>query len=249
MKYASALTLGLAAAASASIAERDAGQYQNVITSITTAVDNLDSAVQDYSGGDKQPVMNASDALVKALDDGKTTIDGLANLSAGDAGPLTGDLTSLSAKSQTLTNDLKAKRGDVAKAGECDSVRSALGDINTSAQNLVEAAVSKIPKGLQSIASGFVSQFTNSFNQTQDFFSTANCQNGGGGGNNGASSAGSGGSSTASSSTASSSTASSATASATSSQTAASPSGTNAAGMLAPVWAMGAVMAVFAVYY
>lgn len=236
MRYASVLTLGLAAAASASIAERDAGPYKKVIESITTAVDNLDSVVQEYSGGDKQPVIDASDALVKALDDGRTTIDGLDNLSAGDAGPLTGDLTSLSAKSQTLTNDLKDKRGDVEKASECDAVRSALGDINTSAQKLVDAAVSKIPKGLQSIASGFVSQFTNGFKQTQDYFSTSNCKDGG---NNETSSAGSGGSSTASSSTASS----------TSSQTAASPSGTNAAGIVAPVWAMGAVMAVFAVYY
>ncbi|KAK8150178.1 hypothetical protein G3M48_003679 [Beauveria asiatica] len=244
MKYASVLTLGLAAAASASLAERDAEPYKKVIASITTAVDNLDSAVQDYSGGSKQPVMDASNALVKALDDGKTTIDGLDSLSAGDAGPLTGDLTSLSAKSQTLTNDLKDKRGDVEQAGECDAVRSALGDINTSAQKLVDAAVSKIPKGLQSIASGFVSQFTNGFKQTQEYFSTSNCQDGGGGGSNGTSSStgsgGSGGSSTASSLS---------TASSTSSQTAASPSGTNAAGMLAPVWAMGAVMGVFAVYY
>ncbi|TQV97822.1 hypothetical protein V2A60_006455 [Cordyceps javanica] len=239
MKYAAILSLGLAAtaAASASIVERDAAPYKKVVESITTAVDNLDSAVQKYSG-DKQPVIDASDALVKALDDGKTTIDGLGSLSAGDAGPLAGDLGTLSAKSQTLTDDLKGKRGDVERAGECDSVRKALGDINTSAQALVDTAVGKIPKGLQSLAQGFVSQFTDGFKETQDYFSTSNCQNGGGGGNATSSSTSSGGSKTSGS-----------TSSPTNSQAAATPSGSGAASLLAPVWPLGAALALLAVYF
>ncbi len=238
MKYATVLSLSLAAIASASIGERDSAPYKKVVESITSSVESLDSAVQSYNGNDKGPVIDASDALVKSLDDGKTTIDGLDNLSASDAGPLSGVLMTLSSKSQTLTDDLKSKRGDVEKASECDAVRKALGDINTSAQALVDAAVSKIPKGLQTLAQGFVSQFTNSFKDTQEYFSTSNCINGGGGGNGTSSSTGGSGSSTTAGSTTS----------PTSGQTTASPSGKSGAYMLAPVWGLGAVMALFAVY-
>lgn len=241
MKYGTVLSLTLAAITSASIGERDSAPYKKVVESITSSVESLDSAVQGYDGNDKTPVIDASDALVKSLDDGKTTIDGLDSLSASDAGPLSGSLTTLSSKSQTLTDDLKGKRGDVEKAGECDAVRKALGDINTSAQALVDAAVGKIPKGLQSLAQGFVSQFTNSFKETQDYFSTSNCVNGGGGGggsnSTSSSTGGSGSSSTAGSTT-----------SPTSGQTTASPSAKNGASGLAPVWGLGAVMALFAVY-
>lgn len=237
MKYGTVLSLTLAAMASASIGERDSAPYKKVVESITSSVESLDSAVQSYDGNDKTPVIDASDALVKSLDDGKTTIDGLDSLSASDAGPLSGSLMTLSSKSQTLTDDLKGKRGDVEKAGECDAVRKALGDINTSAQALVDAAVSKIPKGLQSLAQGFVSQFTNSFKETQDYFSTSNCINGGGSNSTSSSTGGSGSSSTAGSTT-----------SPTSGQTTASPSGKSGASGLAPVWGWGAVMALFAVY-
>ncbi len=234
MKYAAILSVGLAAIASASIGERDAAPYKKVVQNITSAVENLDSVVQQYNGGDKQAVLDASNALVKSLDDGKTTIDGLDDLNASDAGPLSGDLMTLSSKSQALTDELKSKRGDVEQASECDSVRKAIGDINTSAQALVKAAVSKIPKTLQPLAQGFVSDFTKSFNDTQDYFSTTNCQNG----KTSTASTGSSGSSTAG-----------ATSSPTSSQTAAaSPKGSNGASLLAPVWTLGAVMAVFAVY-
>ncbi|ATY64588.1 cell wall [Cordyceps militaris] len=232
MKYTAILAVGLATAASASIGARDAAPYKTVVQSITTAVDNLDSVVQQYSGGDKQPVLESSSALVKALDDGKTTIDGLANLTAGDAGALLGDLGTLSTKSQTLTSDLKSKRGEVEQAGECAAVRNAMGEINTSAKALVTTAVGKIPKTFQSLAQGYVSDFTNSFQQTQDYFSTANCQDGAGNGTSTATTSG-------------------ATGSATGSQTAAaSPSGSSgAASMMAPVWTLGTAMAVFAVYY
>ncbi|KAJ6786088.1 hypothetical protein PWT90_05976 [Aphanocladium album] len=260
MKYAAILSIGLAAIASASIdvadVKRDAAPYKKVIDSISSAVDDLDDAVKKYSGGDKKPVLDASNALVTSLDNGKQTIDGLDDLQASDAVPLSGSLRDLNNKGQTLTNDLKDKRGDVEKAGECDSVRDAIGDINTSAQALVKSAISKVPKGLQSIAETFVGDFTKSFNETQDYFSTSNCKNGNGGGGgsssagssvSSASSTGSGGSA---SSTGSAASGSSTTApSKTSTQTATSPSGSSGASAFSPAWTLGTVMALFAVYY
>ncbi|KAJ3483906.1 hypothetical protein NLG97_g7192 [Lecanicillium saksenae] len=241
MKCAAIISIGLVAITSASIGaedrKRDAAPYKKVIDSITSAVDTLDDAVKKYSGEKKSK-----------------TIDGLDELQASDAGPLSGSLRSLNTKGETLTDDLKAKRGDVEKAGECDSVREAIQDINKSAQALVNSAVSKVPKGLQSIAQGFVNQFTSSFNTTQDYFSTSNCKNGNSGGGGGSSSAGSSVSSTGSgssaSSTGSAASGSSTTApSKTSSQTAASPSGSSGASVFSPAWTLGTAMALFAVYY
>ncbi|OAA70636.1 Cell wall galactomannoprotein [Cordyceps fumosorosea ARSEF 2679] len=232
MKCATLLSLGLVAitASATLVVERDAAPYKTVIKNITAAVDNLDSAVQAYTsaGSDKQPVLDASDALVRALDAGKSTIASLPNLSAGDAGPLASDLGALSTKSQALTDDIKAKRGVVEAAGECDAVRGKLAEISPSAQALVDEALTKLPKTLQPLAQPYVSTFSSTFNATTDYFSEANCQNGGNG---------------------TSTSAGSSTASPTSSQTAASPSGSSGASLLAPAWIMGTVMALFAVCY
>lgn len=248
MKFTPILSFSLAAIASASLIERDAQPYKDVIESINTAVDNLDSAVKSYSGGDKKPVIDASDSLIKALDDGKKKVGGFGQLDPADALPLSGDLMSLQTKSQTLTDDLKSKRGDVEKAGQCDAVRGALNDISTSSQGLVDAAVSKLPKSLQSLAQPFVEQFVKGFNDTKDYFSTSNCKDGGGGG--GSTTATSMGSQSTSTSSSTNSDSSTATKSGGSSASA-SPSdkGKSAASMLAPAWTLGTALGLFALFY
>lgn len=231
MKYATILTTGLAAMASASLVERSADDYKKIIDGVAEDIDSLDKAVQDYSGSDKDPVVKASDTLVDTINDANEKIKGLDDVSASDALPLSSSLMSLNTKAQGLTEDLKAKRGDVEKAGECDTVRKAIEKVNSSSQELVNTAISKVPKGLQNIAEGFVSSFTQSFNDTQDYFSSSNCKNGA----NDSSSGGSSASSTTNPSQ-------------TSSQTAASPSGSSGASLLAPAWTIGTALLVLALY-
>lgn len=253
MKYTACFGLSLvaiASASSASIAERDPAPYQKVINSITTDVTALDAAVNKFSGGDKQPVIDASDALIKAINNGKMTIDGLPDLSASDALPLAGSLTALNTQSQELITDLKRKRSDVENANGCDAVRKALEDINTSSQALVKSAILKVPQSFQTVANGYLSGYTKSFNDTQDYFSAANCKDGGGSGNSTSTTASSASSSTTNSSGGSASSPTTAQSSATSSQAAASPSGKNDGTMLAPVWTwtLGTAMVVISVY-
>ncbi|CEJ83135.1 hypothetical protein VHEMI03159 [[Torrubiella] hemipterigena] len=167
----------LASVASASLVARDAAPYQAVINSITANITNLDIAINSYTS-DKTPVFKAFDTLLDAIKQGKTTLQGLPALEGGDTFGLTGPLQTLNSDAQKLNSDLKSKRSTVAKEGECDSVRQSLTDISTNAGDLVKIAVSKIPKGLQSLADTLSSNFTSTLKDTQDYFSSTNCVNG-----------------------------------------------------------------------
>lgn len=232
MKF--SIVFGLAALASATIVERDAGPYKAIIDSITSNVVKLDSAVNKYDGSDKKPVVDASNTLVKSINDGKTKIDGMGSIDTSDAIPLSQDLKALNTKSQTLTDDLKKKRGTVAKAGECDTVRKAITDINSSAEGLVNSAVSKIPKAYQNLAQTFVDQFTQTFKDTKDYFSEDNCKNGQ---STGPSPSGTGSPTTGAGPTG------------TSTQSATSASGSSGSSVLNPVGAAGLLLAAFAMYF
>lgn len=232
MKF--SIVLGLAALASATIVERDAAPYKEIIDSITSNVEKLDSAVNKYDGSDKKPVVDAANTLVKSIDDGKTKIDGMGSIEASDALPLSQDLRGLNAKSQTLTEDLKKKRSTAAKAGECDTVRKAITDINSSAEGLVNSAVSKIPKAYQNLAQTFVDQFTQTFKDTKDYFSEQNCKNGQ---NGGSSPSGTGSPTTGTAP------------SGTATQSATSASGSSGSSVLNPAGAAGLLLAAFAMYF
>lgn len=169
--------LVLGSAASASLVQRDAAPYQAVINSINANITNLDIAINSYTS-DKTPVFKAFDSLLDAIKQGKTTLNGLPTLQGGDTFSLTGPLQTLNQDAQKLNSDLKNKRSTIAKEGECESVRTSLTDISTNAGDLVKIAVSKIPKGLQSLADQLSSNFTSTLKDTQNYFSSTNCVNG-----------------------------------------------------------------------
>lgn len=156
-------------------------RIQSVLNSVQGAIDSLDSAVKEFNG-DIVAVNSKGDALVSAITAGKTNLDASTDLALTDALGLPGPVQALTRQAQTLADDFRAKRSDIEKAGACNTVRSKLGDINTSSQALVNSVTSKVPQNAQSIAQQLAGSLIRVLNQAQDDFSVINCQNSGGSG-------------------------------------------------------------------
>lgn len=182
--------LAAAALASASsVVPRDSMPFQQVLNSITANITNLDVQVNAYTS-DKSSVDKALSSLLAAMTDGTKTINAQPNLSAADTAGLVDPLQTLNDDSMKLNSDLKSKRSTVEKNSACGDVRTGLDSLNTAASDLIKAAVSKVPKGFQSIAQSSTQNFTDTFQQTRDYFSDANCKNGASSGNSTASGTG-----------------------------------------------------------
>lgn len=177
--------VALATVASASVVERDFAPYKKVLDAVGSGISNLDSAVNSYSG-DKKPLLDASDALVKAISSGKTTVDGLDPLTDIDATGLVAPVTDLNTKGDALVADLKKKRDTVSKAGECATVRKSVADINTNSQALIKSVIGKVPPAFQALAAQLAGKLTTTLNQASDDFSEANCKDSTGGGSSSA---------------------------------------------------------------
>lgn len=229
-----------AVASSSSILARDAMPFMQVLNSITANITNVDVQINAYTS-DKGPVFTAFNSLLQAMNDGTKTINAQPDLSTSDAASLVDPLSTLNDDSMKLNNDLKSKRDVVEKNSACSDVRTALDQVNTAASDLIKAAVSKVPKGFQNIAQSSSQNFTDTFKQTSDYFSTTNCKDGGSSGSSASPSASASGSGSTASQTSGSGSSGSATASA------ASPTKTNAAAEMQVAGALAVAMAAFLV--
>lgn len=164
----------------AAVVERDGKLVNEVVSSVQAGIQKLDSAVNSYSG-DKGPLVSASEALVSAIKDGKTKVDGSSDLSDSDALALVDPVTKLKDASKKLVDDLSSKRDQVEKAGECDTVRGQLQQISTNSDALVKSIVSKVPDSLQSIAASLSAGVKQQLDRANTAFSEANCKNASGG--------------------------------------------------------------------
>ena len=174
-----------ATGAAAAVVERDGKLVNGVIADVQASIEKLDSAVKSYSG-DKGPLVDASEALVKVIKDGKTKVDGSGDLTQTDALALIDPVKDLTSASKTLVDDLTSKRDQVEKAGECDTVRGELKDISTNSDALVKSIVSKVPDALQDIAASLSAGVKKELDEANENFSEANCKNASGGGSSSA---------------------------------------------------------------
>ncbi|KAG6005189.1 hypothetical protein E4U54_000379 [Claviceps lovelessii] len=182
MKYSTAI-----AAIAAAGAYADIQIVTGVLVSVGNGIDGLNTAAQSFSGN-VQNVKDKADALVTAIRNGKSTVDGSPDLTLQEALGLTDPVQGLTKKGQTLLATFKDKRSDVEKANACDTVRIELRDINERSSALIKAVVAKVPKDAQVVAQSLASQLTTVLTQAQNDFSEANCKNAGGAVNPGASS-------------------------------------------------------------
>ncbi|KAG6018341.1 hypothetical protein E4U43_003359 [Claviceps pusilla] len=164
------------ASRSLSLAERDLSTVSGVLQNVQSDIQNVDSAVKT-GGTDPEPLLKASNALVKTLKDSKTKVDGSNDLRLTDAVKLTQTVQDTTKSAQDLVDNLKAMRGTIEKLGYCDAVRTQTSSINDGSQALIKSVISKVPEEAQDIASQLSAGLVKVLKQVQEDFSEQNCKN------------------------------------------------------------------------
>jgi hypothetical protein len=173
-------SISLATAVLATSAYAQIDVVQGVLDDVKSGIGSVGTAVQGFNG-ESGPLIDASEALVGTLTDGKTTVDGSSDLSLEDALGLQDPVKDLTTAAQSLVDELKAKKSAIAEGGFCDETREQITNINTASNSLIDAVVAKVPSAAQPIAEGLVADLKSVLQEAQDEFSEANCQNTGGG--------------------------------------------------------------------
>ncbi|KAK2589981.1 hypothetical protein QQS21_012335 [Conoideocrella luteorostrata] len=216
------------------VAERDLATIKGILDSVKTDLQNLDQAAKTATD-DPEPLLKASNALIKSLKDGKSKADSSSDLTLTDAVGLTQPVQDLTKLGQTLADDFKALRPRVEKLGECDVVRTQISSISSGSDDLIKAVISKVPEAARDIANQLSAGLTKVLKQTQEDFSEQNCKSGGGGGGSPTSGSGSPTSAPAGSSSAPASTGGSAPSSSAAAPSSSAPVVTGTGGIPTPV--------------
>lgn len=187
MKTVAPLTLALAASVLAAVQDeilpnkRDVQTISTVISSVTTALNQLDTTVKAFNGQDFTQLATDAGNVKTALTTGTTQIQGTTPISAQDAITLQSSLTPTTQAGTNLITDLNAKKPQIQAAGLCQVVQQQTQDIGTAAQSLIQATVTKVPQNLQAVAGQLTASFTQQLSDASLAFSPANCTNSAGG--------------------------------------------------------------------
>lgn len=158
-----------------SFIERDLATVTGVLNKVGGGIDDLDTVVKAYDGGDSGPVVDSAKSLVSTINAGKTTVDGSDDLTLEDALGLQEPVKALTNQASTLVDDLKSKLDTIAKAGECETTRGLIGSIDTSSNSLIDSVIAKVPEAAQTIAEGLAADLVAVLKDAKDSFSESNC--------------------------------------------------------------------------
>ncbi|KAG6008167.1 hypothetical protein E4U21_004925 [Claviceps maximensis] len=164
------------------LAERDLQTITGVLQNVQSDIQSLDSAVK-AGGTDPEPMLKASNTLIKTIKDSKSKVDGSSELTLTDAVKLTQAVQDMTKVSQDLVDNLKTMKATIEKLGYCDAVRTQTSSINDESQALIKSVVSKVPEEAQDIAGQLSAGLVKVLKQVEDDFSAQNCKNSGGAGN------------------------------------------------------------------
>lgn len=188
MKTSASITLALAASVLAVPQQwdplpnkRDVATIQSVISSVSTALTQLDTSVKAFNGQDFTALATDAANVKTALDTGTQQITATTPISAQDAITLQSSLAPVQSTAASLVSDLQAKKPQIEQAGLCQIVQQQTAGISTSASNLINATVTKVPANLQAVAGQLTGQFTSQLSDTSLAFAPGNCTNSAGG--------------------------------------------------------------------
>lgn len=188
MKTVASITLALAASVLAAPQpwdplpeKRDVATIQSVITSVSSALTQLDNTVKAFNGQDFAQLATDAANVKTALDTGTQQITATTPITAQDAITLQSSLAPVQSTAASLVSDLQAKKPQIQQAGLCQIVQQQTQGISTSASNLISATVTKVPENLQAVAGQLTGQFTAQLSDTSLAFAPGNCTNAAGG--------------------------------------------------------------------
>lgn len=155
--------------------ERDLASITGVLSGISDKVGSLHTAINNYNGGDTQPVQSASDSLVDAINSGTTKVNGGDDLNSMDALGLQQPVSDLKDKIQSTISDLNGKKQQIVAAGKGSLTYNDLQKQKTAALKLSDAIVSKTPENLHDIAHSLASGISDAIQKgVEDFQDVAN---------------------------------------------------------------------------
>jgi hypothetical protein len=163
------VSMVLGAASGTMLFERDLATIQNVLSTVSKAVDSLDSAVKSFSG-EPGPLTDASTSLLSALNGGVSTVKGTSSLSQNDALSVASYVQGLNTSVATVVSDLISKKSAIVSAGYGPTVLQQLQQQKTASDSLADAITSKTPEALQSVAKQLTAGIDTSLQSAIDAF-------------------------------------------------------------------------------
>jgi len=136
---------------SGTLVRRDLTTIQNVLSTISTKLGTLDTAVTSFSG-DPTALTNANADVLSTLKSGTSTISGTSDLSQSDAITVSTAVQTLETSVQKVVNDLISKKSAIVAAGAGGTILQGLQDQQAASKALADALTSKVPTELQTVA-------------------------------------------------------------------------------------------------
>jgi len=153
MKFISVLALAGAAAAEASLYERQVQTLIGVVNQVAQITSDFDTTVKAFSGAsDVSALQAASDKVASAVTSGIQTVNGASTITLTDAVQIQGQVQNLQTTVEGVVNDLISKKQTIYAAGAGAKVEANLQDQLKGATALSAAISSKVPPEVQGLA-------------------------------------------------------------------------------------------------
>lgn len=137
-------------------AAQDLATIQAAFTSVETALTALDTSIKALTTGASaaatKDVVDKSNAVKAALDDGTTKVGASGPVSLTEALSVQSASTKLTSLTSTVINDLISKKDIITAAGQTKTTLDSLKAQKTASDNFVKAITGKVPSAVQSIA-------------------------------------------------------------------------------------------------
>lgn len=153
------LSLAGAGLAQQVLLARDITQLNAVLTTVSTAITQLDASVKDFSGDAtqvKSAAASLSSSLSSAADSFKTTTE---EITQDEVASLTTFFGSVSVAGTALLDDFNEKKSELESAGLCQT----MSDLSAESTALVAAIADKLPSSAQAVAAGVLSAINGTF--------------------------------------------------------------------------------------
>lgn len=169
----SSLALATTTFSTPTLQRRDLSTITDVLSTVKSDVEALDTKVNAYNGKDASELKSASATLISDITDGTKKIEGLDDLTTSDALGLPGPVQALTGSVKTVIDDLISKKSALVDAGEGPFTYKSLQDQYAAADALGKAITSKVPEALRGIASQLAAGITDAIQKGVDAFKDA----------------------------------------------------------------------------
>jgi hypothetical protein len=154
---------------SPALVERDLATITNVIASISTEVDALDSAAKSFSG-DGTALGTAAQGILSAINTGNTQIAATDALSDNDALSLASVIQNFATDINNTVSDVIAIKDALVTAGLGQTIYQAFVAQRSASGTLATTITSKVPTELQSVAAQLAATITDALQRGVDAF-------------------------------------------------------------------------------